>query len=254
MTDITPRFDAIVLAGGDSTGIDANQPVKGLLEVSGKPLVAWVVDALKRAQTIARIVVVIPANTDRGSWAEGVTIVEHEGSLLENCESALEAVDGVRPLIWMSADIPAVTPAAIDDYTQRATRRRAELTYPLILESDINKAFPGSVRTYMRISEGRMTGGNLFTCTLEVANKVRPIVSGFIDARKDPMAMVRLLGAGVATKFALGTLSISDVERRIHKLYGINAAGIITPFVEIGVDVDKPADVAPMEAFLAQRR
>ena len=252
-TQTAALFDAIVLAGGDSSHIDAQQPVKGLLEIAGKPMVAWAVEALMHARSIARIIVVIPPNTARGSWADGITIVEHEGSLLDNCESALAVIDGANPLLWLSADVPAITPEAIDDYTQRVTDRGAELTYPMILETDINRVFPGSVRTYMKLREGRMTGGNLFTCTLDVANKVRPIVSSFIDARKDPMAMVRLLGPGVATKFALGSLSIADVERRIDKGFGIKAAGIITPFVEIGVDVDKPADVAPMEKYLQNR-
>jgi GTP:adenosylcobinamide-phosphate guanylyltransferase len=246
---MTQIYDAIVLAGGQGSGIVATQPVKGLIEIEGRPMVAWVVDALHAASAINRIIVVIPPGSARGAWAQDITVIEHKGDLISNCESALAVIDGTRPLMWISADIPALTAEAIDGYAAEVAKRAVELSYPLIREDDINQKFPGSVRTYLRLKEGRMTGGNLFTCTLEVANKVKPLMSGFIDARKDPMATVRMLGPSIATKFALGTLSIADVEKRVYKLFGIVGAGIVTPYVGIGVDVDKPTDLVLMERY-----
>ena len=43
------RVDAIVLAGGDGAVIDPNCRFKGLVSISGRPMIEWVVDAMRGA-------------------------------------------------------------------------------------------------------------------------------------------------------------------------------------------------------------
>ncbi|MCL4554674.1 MAG: NTP transferase domain-containing protein, partial [Actinobacteria bacterium] len=60
------KVDAVVLAGGAGEVIDPDARFKGLLPIAGKPMVEWVVDALKEAPSIAEVAVVVPTAEDLG--------------------------------------------------------------------------------------------------------------------------------------------------------------------------------------------
>jgi len=245
-------YDAIVLAGGRGTGIDVSQPIKGLIEIASKPMVAWVVEALEKSEFIDRIVVVLPAQGMVGPWADNVTVIRSEGTLIENCEAGLAGTDQQNPLLWLSADIPAITPQAIEDFLLRAARRQAQIAYPVIPEEDVNRQFPGSARTYIKLNEGRVTGGNMLMTTVTAAEKIRPIMSDLFEVRKEPVKVARLIGPALASKLALGRLGIPEVEKRIDKMFGLRAVGVITSYAAIGVDVDKGPDKRVMEQALAE--
>ncbi|MCL2818143.1 MAG: NTP transferase domain-containing protein [Actinomycetia bacterium] len=246
-------YDAIVLGGGDGSAIDPAQPIKGLIEIAGKPMIQWVVEALDDARSINEIVVVMPQAVSLGPWADGVKVIVHDGTLIENGEAGVAQVDGTRPIMGLCGDIPAITAQAIDDYTDRVNKRHVQFSYPLILESDIEREFPGSIRTYVKLREGKATGGNIVTGTVEVIEKLRPLMNDFYEMRKDPSKAIKLVGPQIATQYAMGRLSVAAVEERIFKQFGIRGAGIFTSFAAIGTDVDKPSDVSAMEKVLSNR-
>src|SRR2546425_13289376 len=77
--------DAIVLAGGGTEpGLGADVPNKGFLQISGRPLVDYVVQAVQRARGIGRIAVVGPPGPLRSVLSHDVTIVSDNGGLMEN--------------------------------------------------------------------------------------------------------------------------------------------------------------------------
>src|SRR2546425_10813709 len=75
--------DAIVLAGGGTEpGLGADVPNKGFLQISGRPLVDYVVQAVQRARGIGRIAVVGPPGPLRAVLAHDVTIVSDNGGVM----------------------------------------------------------------------------------------------------------------------------------------------------------------------------
>src|SRR5207245_9333830 len=75
--------DAIVLAGGGTEpGLGADVPNKGFLQISGRPLVDYVVQAVQRARGIGRIAVVGPPGPLRSGLSRDVIIVSANGGLM----------------------------------------------------------------------------------------------------------------------------------------------------------------------------
>src|SRR2546428_13764134 len=75
--------DAIVLAGGGTEpGLGADVPNKGFLQISGRPLVDYVVQAVQRARSIGRIAVVGPPGPLRSVLSRDVTIVSDNGGVM----------------------------------------------------------------------------------------------------------------------------------------------------------------------------
>ena len=98
----------MIAAAGSGERLGAGGP-KALVEVGGRPLVAWSLDALARAQAVERIVIAAPPGHEdevREVAGEGVIVVaggasrsESVGQALREVESELVVVhDAARPL------------------------------------------------------------------------------------------------------------------------------------------------------------
>jgi GTP:adenosylcobinamide-phosphate guanylyltransferase len=241
----------MVLAGGDGAIIDPAVPVKGLVPVAGKPMIEWVLDALRAAESIAEIAVVIPATADRHGWADRADhIVLSDGSFMDNAIAGFSALSGARPVLAVTADLPALTAEAVDDFAERSLESGALFTYPLVSEADMESQFPGSDRTYVKVNGSRVTGGNMMVLAPELVRRNRELGQRLFDARKSPVGMARVLGMVFILRYISGRLRVSDVEAKMQELVGAPCAAVYTRFAAIGADVDKPIDVVVSERVL----
>jgi GTP:adenosylcobinamide-phosphate guanylyltransferase len=248
------KVDALILAGGEGAIIDPTVAVKGFVPVAGKPMIEWVVDAMRQAETIAEIAVVLPSAENLGPWANKVDrLVVSEGSFMDNAIAGTEQFDSGRPVLGATGDLPALTPEAIDDFVVRSLAAEADFSYPLIRAEDMEAQFPGSQRTYVKVAGGPVTGGNIMVVSADLVKRNREVIQRLFDARKSPLAMARVLGLPFIFKYLSGHLRVDDVERKMAQLLGGPCAAIYTSFASIGADVDKPIDVVVASRVLYQR-
>ena len=71
-----------------------------------------------------------------------------------------------------------------------------------------------------------------------------------VSLRKKPWKLARLLGLTFVFKFFMQQLSLSELERRVSQLLGVRGVAIISPYPEIGTDVDKPSDLELAERVI----
>ncbi len=247
--------DALILAGASNSGqLSECSPVlnKALIDVGSKTLLEYVVDALKASLGIGRIVVVGPNKLIReriGGDAIDI-IVESGDSFIDNIIIGLDAFEGAQQILMVTSDIPLLTPAAVDDFLERCSQREAQVYYSVISKETVEKRYPGTKRTYVRLADGEFTGGNVALVSLDVIRSLKSVLKKVTQMRKKPWQLGTLLGARCMMKFLLGTLSIDDIERRVEKAFNFKGAAIITPYPEIGVDVDKPEDITFVKELL----
>ncbi|MCL2332558.1 MAG: nucleotidyltransferase family protein [Actinomycetia bacterium] len=255
----TGQVDAVILAGGSAEAIDSRYPAKGLILVAGRPLVAWVAATLREARSIRRIVAVLPCGEadgiDLSSWTALVDqVVVHDGSFSENIGAGLGALPKDLQVVGVTGDIPALTPEAIDDLVAQTLARKAAVSYALISESDMAEQFPGSLRTFFRLKSGRYTGGNAMLGDPRLYSRVNELTQKLFETRKSPLKMLRLIGLPFVIKLALGRLEPRDVEKKLTQLIDAPCAAVYTRYANIGADVDKPADIGPIERVLENRK
>ena len=151
--------DALVLAGGDGSALDPNQPIKGLVEIAGKPMLQWVLEALRAANNVREIVVVIPPNeSDISSWEQLADhIVQSNGNFGENIAAGLDALRIPTIFITMISFMFRFTELFIEGLRslQRAVASRA----------------PGLSWAQRVLTYGRL-GGNLFVRSYERGERV----------------------------------------------------------------------------------
>lgn len=245
------KVDAIILAGGDGEVIDPSCRFKGLLPVAGRPLVQWVVDAFRSAETIDGVAVVMPTAEGLGSWVDTVDkLVVSNGLFMDNVVAGAASFRVDRPVLVATGDIPLVTPEAIDDLVRRSLDSGADFTYPLVRRSDMEAQYPGSERTYFRLKSGQYTGGNAMLANPLLIPAARDLGQRLFDQRKNPVGMLRLAGLGFVARFLLGRLEPEDLGDKIRQLLGGSGAAVPTLHASLAVDVDKPSDLALAERVL----
>jgi hypothetical protein len=145
-----------------------------------------------------------------------------------------------------------VTPAAIDDFIEETISRGVELSYPLIREEDLQREYPNSQRTYVKLKDGKVTGGNAAVFGAWHFFPLESFAQNLFDSRKSPIRLLKIVGMSFVVKLLLGRLVPRDVENRLEKLLGFPCAAIYAKHASIGADVDKPADVEIARIALEQ--
>jgi GTP:adenosylcobinamide-phosphate guanylyltransferase len=230
---------------------------KAMLDIHGKPMIQWVLDALNESRQIEQIVVVgLPPITDLTSQRP-LTLVAGQGDMLKNIIAGAQEVlrldpNATRALI-VSSDIPTITPEMVDWMVAKVEETEHDLYYNVIQRKDMEKRFPNSRRTYIHLKELELCGGDFNAIRLSLVNQSSDLWKRIIEARKDPLKQASLLGYSTLIFLLLRQLSITEAEEVVGKRLNVKGRAILCPFPEMGMDVDKPFQLEIIRKDLARR-
>jgi molybdopterin-guanine dinucleotide biosynthesis protein A len=236
-------MDAIVLAGGKADDPLARRfgvANKTLVPFRGRPLVEYTLEALHRSG----LEVILVGPEARLNPPPRQRIAD-QGSMLGNLEAALALAQSQKVLV-ATADMPFLGPESVRWILGQAPL--AGLVYTAIPKPVVEQRFAGMRRTYARTKEGQFTGGNIVLLDKTLFAQALPVIRKAIALRKQPLALAGMIGWGVLLKTLLGQISIPELEARISKLLGMSACALITPYAEVGVDLDREEDLKWLDA------
>lgn len=250
------KIDVVVLAGGDASkvGSTLNGP-KSLIDIGGRPMIDYVMEALGQCPVLNETAIALPAGTDQAAFSgfPGRILPDTHG-VVNAMWKATELFGDEGYLMAVSSDAPMISAQAINDFVQRCERSPADLYYTIIPRSVCESAFPGSKRTYFRLREGAFTGGNVHMIKKITFINNLSLEEQIFAMRKKPLSLIRMLGIGFVLKFVLGRLSLSSVEEKVGLAFSAKVRAIITNYPELGIDVDKPEDLKLAESFLKAKK
>lgn len=252
----SPRYQpltALVLGGGnDSLSQAAGVASKGLVPLSGKPMAAYVLEALGASTQVATVVYV-GASEGLQPYLKAATCVPAGRRLTDSLSLGLGAALTHQPekILLLSADIPWLTKESVDILVTSAPE--ADLVYPVIPRAASEAQFPNQNRTYFRLQDGQFTGGNIGLVAPGIIPNLLLFVGRIYQGRKNPAVMGGILGLDIVFKLVTGRSSLTELERRISSKVGANARSFITEDARLGADIDKPehlANLAPLATNL----
>src|SRR5690349_3547629 len=116
-------MDAIVTAGGAPRPDEPLYAVtqggfKALIDIQGKPMIQWVLDALNASRRVDRVVVVgLPVFTDL-HYEKQITLIPNQGDMLANIRAGVFELQKINPkvekVLAVSSDLPALAPKMVD--------------------------------------------------------------------------------------------------------------------------------------------
>ncbi|AWN22050.1 nucleotide-diphospho-sugar transferase [Deinococcus irradiatisoli] len=247
-------WNAVVLGGGDPGDAFAaahQVDVKPLIEVGGKPMGLWVLQALRDSGRVGRVAYVGPLTPAMDDLVD--VRVTDRGTLLANLEAGVAALRGPgsaapKRVMVVTADIPMLSGDQVRSVLDTAPE--AGLVYPIVEKSACEAAYPGVKRTYGRLKDGTFTGGNLFLLDPALIHQFLPRLRSVLAARKQPIKLAGIVGPGILLKLVVGQLRLSELEARVSRILGVQARALITPHAAVGTDIDKEGDLALAEREL----
>lgn len=245
---------AIVLAGGPYDELAARTPGapnKAFVEVAGVTLVERTLRALRGAPSLGRIIAVAPPHThDRAALALADECRADGARIRDSLRSGLSDLPPNEEVLVSTSDLPVLTIESVEDYVARARERAADLTYGCLEKRTHLAKFPHVPHTWAPLREGTFCGTGFIT----IKPRVFPSLERFIEqlgrARKNPLHLARLFGWNVLLRFALHRLSIAQAEARASQVIGARVRAVVSPYAEIGVNVDRLSDIDLAETLV----
>jgi molybdopterin-guanine dinucleotide biosynthesis protein A len=254
-------LDALVLAGGKVRRGDplfalAPDGFKALLPIGGKPMVQWVVDALAASPRVGRIVLVgLPDDAPVRQSAIAARLPDR-GSLFLNIQSGAEWILRNRPaaplVVAASGDLPAITPEMVTWVVDAACRSDYDLYYVVISKETMESSFPGSRRSFVHLRDCTLCGGDLHILRLSLLPKAG-LWERMHAARKSVLRMAAWIGAGTLLRLAFRLLSLEGAQHRVSRRIGMRGCAIVSPFAELGMDIDTSRQYTMVRNTLERR-
>lgn len=255
------KMDAIVTAGGIPQPEEPLYPYtqgssKALLDIAGKPMIQWVLDALCEAETIEHIVIVgLPEDSDLQCKKIG-GYLPNQGGMLNNIKAGIKKAYEINPdvghVLLVSSDIPTITAETVNWVVNTAMQTDDDAYYNVIKRQVMEARFPNSKRTYTRFKDMDICGGDM--------NVIRAALTAdeglwekIIAARKSPVKQASLLGFNTLILFLLRRLTLDGAVKRVAKRVGLTGKALVCPYAEVGMDVDKPNQLELVRADIARQ-
>lgn len=241
---------AIVLAGGQKNGLvhdsDKTCVNEALIKIGSRYMVEYVVEALLESPYIKEIVVAGTFDKMKQVFAGNneIIIVQSGRTIIDSFKNAVKAIHTKnKKILIVTADIPLITKEAVDCFLESSLERNGDLFYPIVRKEINDQKYPGVQRTYVNLKDGTFTGGNLFVLDPAIIERSLPVAEKLVQYRKKPIRLASYIGWGVLMRYLLGRLSIKEAEKAVSNMMGIKGVAIISPYPEIGIDVDKESDL-----------
>lgn len=245
-------IDALVIAGSPNDGKlreCSGEPFEALIPIEGRTMVEYVVEALLKTQRIKNIVVVGPQQLKNIFHNPRVQVVVHHNGMVDNIAVGFKHLNSERILIT-SADIPLLTPEVINYFIDCCDDDSYDLYYPIIPKQVVEQEYPLIERTYVTLQDGTFTAGNVFIVNASKVPEGLKRGREFIELRKSPLKLCRLLGANFMMKFLMHRLTIAEIESQASALLRLRGKAVICNTPELGIDVDKPSDLSMVKEVI----
>jgi GTP:adenosylcobinamide-phosphate guanylyltransferase len=251
-------MDAIVTAGGIPLPEEPLYPAtlgqsKALVDVAGKPMVQWVLDALSAARTVDNVIIVGLTDKMGLECTKKMYFVSNQGKMVENMQAGGRKVKEINPkarhVLLVSSDIPGITGEMVDWLVNTDMQTDLDVYYHVIQREVMEKRYPGCKRTWTRLKGMEICGGDMNVARLKLLlGEDTDIWHKITDARKSPLKQAALVGFDTAFLLLTGRLTLEKAETNVMKRLNLTGKAIVCPYAEVGMDVDKLFQLELMRA------
>ena len=242
-------MDAIVTAGGipqpeDPLYTYSHGDSKALIDIAGKPMIQWVLDALSGAKLVDNVIVIGLSSKSGVTCKKPLYFLSNQGRMLANIvagvNKSLELNKKNKYVLIVSSDIPALKPEMVDWLIETSMETQDDLYYGVCPKDVMEARFPGSKRTYTPLRDMAVCGADINISHVRNATEHLEMWEQLIGTRKSPLRQAGIIGLGTLLALFLRRLTLEDAVRRVSDRVGVKGRAIVWAHAEPCMDVDKP--------------
>jgi GTP:adenosylcobinamide-phosphate guanylyltransferase len=255
-------MDAVVTAGGIPQPDELLYPYtqgkpKALLDLCGKPMLQWVLDALSESKRVENVVLIGLTEDSGVTCSKPMIFIPNKVTMIENILAGIQKVLEINPVatraLIVSSDIPAITPEMVDWEVETTLQYDVDLCYNVVKREVIERRFPGSKRTFSKLKDAEVCGGDLNVVHTSIASTNLDIWKKLIDSRKNPIKQASIIGFDTLLLVLFRRLTMDQMVKQVASRLHVTGRAIVCPYAEIAMDVDKPHQLELMRADLTTR-
>lgn len=255
-------MDAIVTAGGipqpdDPLYTYSHGDAKALIDVAGKPMIQWVLDALGDSKHVDNVIVIGLSPKSGVTCKKPLHFLSNQGRMLANIvagvNKSLELNKKTKYVLVVSSDIPAVKTEMVDWLVETCMQTRDDLYYGVCPREVMEARFPGSKRTYTRLKDIELCGADMHVSHVRMATEHLDTWESLMGSRKTPWKQAGIVGFGTLFAYLTRSDTLDELVQRISKRIGIKGRAIVWPHAEPCMDVDKPHQLELLREDLARQ-
>ena len=256
-SDVTALVIAISgMKGGAETKLPGTEemPVE-MTPVYGKPMICWVLEALRSSRRVRSTVVVGDDNLRKvleGMLKDNEKFVTAGGKLSDRLAKGSESIKGF--VLIVPPDLVLITPEGVDGLIEECSKSSdVDMFYPVLKKKICVGKYPWEKRTYARFKDGIFTGAHVMVFGAEFLNNNHDKVVSMYLSRRSPLKMMKLLGFRGVLRFLFRRLRLRMVVDAIEKKYDCRTRYIITDDVDLATDFSSPSEMKHVEKVLKER-
>jgi molybdopterin-guanine dinucleotide biosynthesis protein A len=256
-------MDAIVTAGGIPLPGEPLYPYshgdsKALIDVAGKPMIQWVLDALGESKTVKNVVIVGLSAKSALTCKKPLHYVSNQGRMLANIVTGVNKSLELNPkneyVFIVSSDIPALTSKMVDWLAQTSMETRDEMYYGVCPREVMEARYPASKRTYTKLKDMEVCGADINIIHVNQVTRHLETWEALIGNRKSPLKQAAIIGWDTLFRLATRQFTLAELVERASARIGLKGRALIWEHAEPCMDVDKPHQLEIMRADLEEQQ
>lgn len=253
-------MDAIVTAGGipqpgDPLYAYSNGDSKALIDIAGKPMVQWVLDALGDSKEVDNVIVIGLTSKSGLTCKKPLHYISNQGRMLANIvagtRKSVELNKNTEYVLLVSSDIPAIKAEMVDWLVDTTMQTTDDLYYGVCPRDVMETRFPSSKRTYTKLKDIQVCGADMNVIHVSMTTDHLDTWEKLIGNRKSPLASAAVIGWDTLFQLATRQITLQDLADKASKRIGIKGRILIWSQAEPCMDVDKPHQLELMREDLA---
>lgn len=251
----------IITAGGtvsedDPLYVYTQGKPKSLIRFGDKPMLQWVIEALKGSNHIEQIYVVgiEESEVSHLQLPADIIYLPDSGGLVSNASASLQRLLADHPddevVLMCSADVPMLTTKVVDAYINDCRPFDHIAYYNVVSKATLEARFPQSRRTFVKLKGISVTGGDMTLAQTRILQTNEALWEAIVQGRKQAWKLVRIVGIRPLIKFLFRQLTLDDVEQMASRVLNAPVKVFNSPYPELAMDVDKPQQVELLRHWL----
>lgn len=256
-------MNAIVTAGGipqpgDKLYAYSNGDSKALIDVAGKPMVQWVLDALGQAKKVDQVIVIGLSPKSGLTCKKPLHFVSNQGRMLANITAGVNKSLELNPkgeyALVVSADIPTLKGEMVDWLIKTCLQTKDDLYYGVCSREVMEERFPESNRTYTKLKDMEVCGADVNVTHVRMVTEHLDTWEQLIGNRKSPLRQAGVIGIDTLLQLAFRQFTLQGLVERASERIGIKGRAIIWDRAEPCMDVDKPHQLELLREDLSRQQ
>lgn len=257
-------MNAIVTAGGipqpgDPLYLYSNGDSKALIDIEGKPMVQWILDALGESSHVDNVILIGLTSKSGLTCNKPLHYISNQGRMLANIvagvNKSIELNSDSEYVLVVSSDIPALKGTMVNWLVETSMQTRDDLYYGVCPRQVMEARYPTSRRTYTRLKDIEVCGADINLMHISMATEHLDTWEQLIGNRKSPLRQAAVIGLDTLFQLFTRQFTLQALVERASQRIGIKGRVIVWDVAEPCMDVDKPHQLELMrEDFAAQRK